>query len=78
MHLILLCTVVSSENHMADHQPIEGSSTSNVSGGSPESTVELNIKTLDSQIYSFHADKDVCRVCALYMSLSRLVLYIFG
>ncbi|XP_027149385.1 ubiquitin-like domain-containing protein CIP73 isoform X1 [Coffea eugenioides] len=44
---------------MADHQPIEGSSTSNVSGGSPESTVELNIKTLDSQIYSFHADKDM-------------------
>lgn len=44
---------------MADHQPIEGSSTSNVFGGSPESTVGLNIKTLDSQIYSFHADKDM-------------------
>ncbi|KAL3514839.1 hypothetical protein ACH5RR_027556 [Cinchona calisaya] len=44
---------------MADHQPIEGSSTSYISRGSPESNVELNIKTLDSQIYSFHADKNM-------------------
>lgn len=44
---------------MADHQPIEGSSMNNVSSGSPESTVELNIKTLDSRIYSFHADKNM-------------------
>ncbi|CAK9187918.1 unnamed protein product [Ilex paraguariensis] len=44
---------------MADQNPIEGSSTSNVSGESSESIVELNIKTLDSQMYSFHVDKDM-------------------
>ncbi|GAB4825702.1 hypothetical protein Ancab_008575 [Ancistrocladus abbreviatus] len=43
---------------MADQHSTEGASTSESSGGSSESVVELNIKTLDSQIYSFHADKN--------------------
>ncbi|KAJ8538158.1 hypothetical protein K7X08_014698 [Anisodus acutangulus] len=44
---------------MADQQAVEGSSTSNDSGGSSESTVELNIKTLDSQTYTFNVDKNM-------------------
>ncbi|GAB4828406.1 hypothetical protein Ancab_035404 [Ancistrocladus abbreviatus] len=44
---------------MADQHSTEGASTSESSGGSSESVVELNIKTLDSQIYSFHADKNM-------------------
>uniref|UniRef100_A0A0V0IAI1 Putative ovule protein n=1 Tax=Solanum chacoense TaxID=4108 RepID=A0A0V0IAI1_SOLCH len=44
---------------MADQQTVEGSSTSNDSGGSSESTVVLNIKTLDSQTYTFNVDKNV-------------------
>ncbi|XP_073141235.1 uncharacterized protein [Henckelia pumila] len=44
---------------MADQQLHEGSSTSNVSGGNSESIVELNIKTLDSRIYSFQVDKNI-------------------
>ncbi|GAB4849872.1 hypothetical protein Ancab_004671 [Ancistrocladus abbreviatus] len=43
---------------MADEHSIEGANTSESSGGSSESVVELNIKTLDSQTYSFHADKN--------------------
>ncbi|KAA8537443.1 hypothetical protein F0562_026870 [Nyssa sinensis] len=42
------------KEHMADQQSTEGSGTS---GGSTESIVDLNIKTLDSQIYTFHVDK---------------------
>ncbi|CAL1355423.1 unnamed protein product [Linum trigynum] len=42
---------------MADHHPNEGPSTSNVSGETSDSSVQLNVKTLDSQIYSFLADK---------------------
>uniref|UniRef100_A0A5B6ZTG7 Ubiquitin-like domain-containing protein n=1 Tax=Davidia involucrata TaxID=16924 RepID=A0A5B6ZTG7_DAVIN len=42
---------------MADQQSTEGSGTSGVCGGSTESIVELNIKTLDSQIYTFQVDK---------------------
>ncbi|KAF7140315.1 hypothetical protein RHSIM_Rhsim06G0009500 [Rhododendron simsii] len=38
---------------------MEGSSSSDSGGASSESTVELNIKTLDSQIYSFHVDKNM-------------------
>ncbi|CAM8977684.1 unnamed protein product [Rhodiola kirilowii] len=44
---------------MADHQATEGSSKSNVSGGDSEETVQLNVKTLDSQIYSFCVDKNM-------------------
>ncbi|PHT51340.1 hypothetical protein CQW23_11087 [Capsicum baccatum] len=44
---------------MADQQAVEGSSTSNDSGGGSESTVELNIKTLDSQTYTCNVDKNV-------------------
>ncbi|KAL2503880.1 Ubiquitin-like superfamily protein [Abeliophyllum distichum] len=46
---------------MADQQPLEGSgsSSSDVSGGSSQSAVELNIKTLDSRIFSFEADKNM-------------------
>lgn len=48
-----------SPNYMADQQLHEGSSTSYVSGRNSESTVELNIKTLDSRIYAFQVDKNV-------------------
>ncbi|KAL8514918.1 hypothetical protein ACS0TY_013842 [Phlomoides rotata] len=44
---------------MAEMQPCDGSSTSTVCGGSSESTLQLNIKTLDSQIFSFHVDKNI-------------------
>ncbi|KAI4317007.1 hypothetical protein L6164_024921 [Bauhinia variegata] len=37
----------------------EGASTSNVSAESSDSTVQLNIKTLDSRIYSFQVDKNM-------------------
>ncbi|OMO85453.1 Ubiquitin [Corchorus olitorius] len=43
---------------MADQHSNEGSSTGNVSGESSNSLVELRIKTLDSQIFSFHVDKN--------------------
>lgn len=42
---------------MADQYSGEGSSTGNVE--SSNATVEVNIKTLDSQIYSFLVDKNV-------------------
>ncbi|OMP03007.1 Ubiquitin [Corchorus capsularis] len=43
---------------MADQHSNEGSSTGNVSGESSDSLVELKIKTLNSQIFSFHVDKN--------------------
>ncbi|KAF5462187.1 hypothetical protein F2P56_018216 [Juglans regia] len=44
---------------MADQYSNEGSRTGNVSGESSDLTVQLNIKTLDSQIYSFQVDKNM-------------------
>ncbi|KAF3957076.1 hypothetical protein CMV_017871 [Castanea mollissima] len=44
---------------MADQHSNEGSSAGNVSGESSDSTVKLNIKTLDSQIYTFQVDKNM-------------------
>ncbi|KAK7828359.1 large proline-rich protein bag6 [Quercus suber] len=44
---------------MADQHSNEGSSAGNVSGESSDSTVELNIKTLDSQIYTFQVNKNM-------------------
>lgn len=46
---------------MADQHSSEGSSTGNVSSSmdSSDSIVQLNIKTLDSQIYPFEVDKNV-------------------
>ncbi|XP_028064746.1 large proline-rich protein bag6-B-like isoform X5 [Camellia sinensis] len=44
---------------MADQHSVEASSMSDVGGESSESMVELNIKTLDSQIYSFQVDKNM-------------------
>ncbi|CAN0871841.1 Ubiquitin-like domain-containing protein CIP73 [Linum grandiflorum] len=41
---------------MADNYPHDGSSTSNVLGETSDSTVQLNVKTLDSQVYSFQVD----------------------
>ncbi|KAI8002153.1 Ubiquitin-like domain-containing protein CIP73 [Camellia lanceoleosa] len=45
--------------YMADQHSVEASSMSDVGGESSESMVELNIKTLDSQIYSFQVDKNM-------------------
>jgi uncharacterized ubiquitin-like protein YukD len=42
---------------MADQHSVEGSSSSNVSAANSESMVELNIKTLDSQMHNFDVDK---------------------
>lgn len=50
------CLLLSS---MADHHRHEGSSSSNMSSGNSESTLELNLKTLDSQIYGLHANKNM-------------------
>lgn len=44
---------------MANLQAGEGSTSRDVSTESSESTLQLNIKTLDSRIYSFHIDKNV-------------------
>uniref|UniRef100_A0A2P2LMS2 Uncharacterized protein MANES_05G140700 n=1 Tax=Rhizophora mucronata TaxID=61149 RepID=A0A2P2LMS2_RHIMU len=44
---------------MADQHSNEGSSTSNVFGGSSDSTIEINIKTLESRIYSFRVDRNM-------------------
>ncbi|KAL5557776.1 hypothetical protein UlMin_033987 [Ulmus minor] len=44
---------------MADQLSGEGSSTSPIAGDGSDSTVELNVKTLDSQIYSFQVDKSM-------------------
>ena len=44
---------------MAEQHPTEGAGSSGASGSNSDSTVELNIKTLDSQIYKFHVDKNV-------------------
>ncbi|MCD7457134.1 hypothetical protein HAX54_034322 [Datura stramonium] len=57
---------------MADQQAVEGSSTSNDSGGSSESTVELKIKTLDSQTYTFNVDKNM-QVSALKDKLASQI-----
>lgn len=43
---------------VAEMEPSDGSSTS-TGGGNSESTLQLNIKTLDSQIFSFQVDKNV-------------------
>ncbi|KAK6115683.1 hypothetical protein DH2020_007952 [Rehmannia glutinosa] len=45
--------------YMANLQPGECSGASDVSGESSDSTLELNIKTLDSRIFSFHVDKNI-------------------
>ncbi|KAL3634907.1 hypothetical protein CASFOL_021961 [Castilleja foliolosa] len=43
-----------------ENQPSgEGSGTSDVAGQSSNSTVQLNIKTLDSRIFSFHVDENI-------------------
>lgn len=57
---------------MADQQAVEGSSTRNDSGGSSESTVFLNIKTLDSQTYTFNVDKNL-QVSALKDKLATQI-----
>ncbi|CAN4094057.1 unnamed protein product [Withania somnifera] len=57
---------------MADQQAVEGSSTSNDSGESSESTVVLNIKTLDSQTYTFNVDKNL-QVSALKDKLASQI-----
>ncbi|XP_020548190.1 LOW QUALITY PROTEIN: uncharacterized protein LOC105159588 [Sesamum indicum] len=44
---------------MANLQSSEGPSASDVSDQSSESTLQLNIKTLDSRIFSFYVDKNI-------------------
>ncbi|XP_047159925.1 ubiquitin-like domain-containing protein CIP73 isoform X1 [Vigna umbellata] len=44
---------------MADQFSNEGSSTGNISAECSDSTVQLNIKTLDSRIYSFQVNKNM-------------------
>lgn len=55
---------------MADQHSGEGSSTGNVSSmDSSDSNVLLNIKTLDSQIYSFQVDKNVRNIFVRSLNL---------
>ena len=61
---------------MADQYSCEGSSLSPVSGDCSESTVELNVKTLDSRIHSFHVDKNVMHL-ALSRRPANLYLFMF-
>lgn len=44
---------------MAEQQSTEGASTSDASVSVEDSTLELNIKTLDSQMYTFRVDKNM-------------------
>ena len=44
---------------MAGQGSNEGSSSGNISAECSDSTVQLNIKTLDSSVYSFQVDKNV-------------------
>ncbi|KAL6011839.1 hypothetical protein ACLOJK_002305 [Asimina triloba] len=44
---------------MADGSSAEGTSSSYSSAESSESTVEVNVKTLDSQIYTFRVNKNM-------------------
>ncbi|KAE9620948.1 putative ubiquitin [Lupinus albus] len=44
---------------MADQGSNEGSSSGNISSESSDSTLQLNIKTLDSHIYSFQVDRNM-------------------
>ncbi|XP_058090736.1 ubiquitin-like domain-containing protein CIP73 isoform X2 [Magnolia sinica] len=44
---------------MADGSSAEGASSSDVNAESSESTVEVNVKTLDSQIYTFRVNKNI-------------------
>lgn len=45
---------------MAEQHSAEGASTSDASASVADSSLELNIKTLDSQIYNFRVDKNMC------------------
>lgn len=60
---------------MANLQAGEGSSLRDVSSESSGSTLQLNIKTLDSQIYSFHINKNVNPYLLLLQSISSTVYY---
>ncbi|KAL2895604.1 Ubiquitin-like domain-containing protein CIP73 [Bienertia sinuspersici] len=44
---------------MAEQQSAEGASTSDGSVSGADSTVEINIKTLDSQMYNFHVEQNM-------------------
>ena len=44
---------------MANQYSNEGSGPSNISEETSDSTVEINVKTLESQIYSFQVEKNV-------------------
>lgn len=48
---------------MANEYSNEGSSTSHGSGEGSDATVEINIKTLNSQKYSFQVNKNVSIAC---------------
>lgn len=54
----------SGTNSMSGQCSNEGSSTGNIPAEGSDSTVQLNIKTLDSRIYSFQVEKNVS--CNLY------------
>lgn len=58
---------------MAESKPSDGSSTSDVCGGS-ESTLQINIKTLDSQIYRFRVDKNVISYLSCDNSADNFIL----
>lgn len=58
---------------MADKHSDEGGSTGNFGGESSESTVEIRIKTLDSQSYQFNVDKNVCAASSLSHSIIFMI-----
>lgn len=63
---------------MADQHSGEGSSTSNME--SSDATVQIKIKTLDSQIYNFQVDKNVSTgfIClsSIYCEIIIIVIII--
>lgn len=64
---------------MEDQAINQGSSSDNASEKTPESTVELNIKTLDSQTYTFKVNKNVRNLSSLYLKIifASIVLHLF-
>ena len=57
---------------MANQHSNEGTGPSNISEETSDSIVEINIKTLESQIYSFQVDKNVS-----YGLISASLLFLF-
>lgn len=81
MNLQALCFLNFNTLGFMEDQPInQCSSSTNASEKTPESTLELNIKTLDSRTYTFQVNKNVRNLLLLllhlHICLSLVCLYL--